>query len=461
MGGRVGRAARTPRRATAFARLGSLAEPPTPDKMALDLLLAGGTLLDARTGDARRADVLIRDGQIAEVAEAIDPPDGVRVYDATGKTVSQGWFDMHVHFREPGQEHKETIETGARAAAFGGFTGVACMPNTDPPIATRDVVEFVRKRAEGLVVDVHPIGTVSKKREGKELAEMADMAAGGAVAFSDDGSPVQHGGLMRHALEYARTLDKPILGHEEDLTLNPHGHMNEGAVATRLGLPGIPGLAEEAMIARDALLAEFTGGRFHVCHISTARAVDIVRDAKARGIPITTEACPHHWALTDAAVETSGYDTNTKMHPPLRTAADVEAIKDGLADGTIDAIATDHAPHAGFEKEVEFTEAPFGILGLETCWPLTVRDLVRPGVLTLAQAVHKLAVAPREILGLAVPTFEVGAPATLTVFDDSTPWTLEPRHLKSKSKNTPFVGDAMLGRAWAVVNNGLFVEAEA
>lgn len=432
--------------------------------MSLDLLLAGGTVLDARTGTARRADLLIRDGRIAAVGESLqDAPEAedVRVYDASGKTISQGWMDMHVHFREPGQEHKETIETGARAAAFGGFTAVACMPNTEPPIATRDVVEFVAKRAEGLVVDVHPIGTVSKGRKGEELAEMADMAAGGAVAFSDDGSPVQHGGLMRRALEYARTLGKPILGHEEDLTLNPHGHMNEGAVATRLGLPGIPGLAEEAMIARDALLAEFTGGRFHVCHISTAAAVDIVRRAKARGVPITAEACPHHWALTDAAVEASDYDTHTKMHPPLRTAADAQAIKDGLADGTIDVIATDHAPHAGFEKEVEFIEAPFGILGLETCWGLTGRDLLAPGVLTVEDAVHKLAVAPREILGLEVPSLDEGAAANLTVFDATTEWTFEARHIRSKSHNTPFVGAPMVGRAWAVVNHGQFVEAEA
>lgn len=429
--------------------------------MSLDLLLSGGTVLDALAGTSRRADVLIRDGRIAGVGEGLSAPQGVRTYDATGKTISQGWMDMHVHFREPGQEHKETIETGARAAAWGGFTAVACMPNTDPPIATRDVVEFVKKRAEGLAVDVHPIGTVSKGRRGEELAEMADMKAGGAVAFSDDGSPVQHGGLMRRALEYARTLGLPILGHEEDLTLNPHGHMNEGAVATRLGLPGIPGLAEEAMIARDALLAEFTGGRFHVCHISTARAVDVVRRAKARGVPITAEACPHHWALTDQAVEDSGYDTHTKMHPPLRTAADAQAIKDGLADGTIDAIATDHAPHAGFEKEVEFVEAPFGILGLETCWPLTVRDLVAPGVLPLERAVAALAVAPRLVLGLEVPTVDEGAAANLTVFDATTEWTFGREHVRSKSHNTPFLGAPMVGRAWAVVNNGQFVEAEA
>lgn len=427
--------------------------------MPLDLLISGGTLLDATTGESRRADLLIRDGRLAEIGDDLDAPDGVRVYDATGRTISQGWMDMHVHLREPGQEHKETIATGARAAAWGGFTAVACMPNTAPPIATRDVVEFVRGRAAGLAVDVYPIGTVSRERKGEQLAEMADMAAGGAVAFSDDGSPVQHGGLMRRALEYARTLDVPILGHEEDLTLNPHGHMNEGAVATRLGLPGIPALAEEAMIARDVLLAEATGARFHVCHISTARAVELVREAQARGVRVTAEACPHHWALTDEAVEASGYDTHTKMHPPLRTAADCEAIKAGLADGTISVIATDHAPHAAFEKEVEFIEAPFGILGLETCWGLVGRDLVAPGVLTLAQAVRALSVAPREVLGLPVPRLEEGAEANLTVFDAETEWTFEARHIQSKSRNTPFVGAPLVGKAWAVVNRGLLVEA--
>lgn len=426
-----------------------------------DLLLSGGLLLDLDTGDTTRADLLIRDGVITQIGEISDA-EGAEVVDISGKLISPGWMDMHVHFREPGQEHKETIETGARAAAWGGFTAVACMPNTTPPIATRDVVEFVLARQQSLPVAVYPIGTVSKGREGNEMAEMGDMAEGGAVAFSDDGSPVQHGGLMRRALEYARTLGTPILGHEEDLTLNAdHGHMNEGAVATRLGLPGIPGLAEEAMIARDALLAEFTGGHVHVCHISTARAVDIVRRAKARGVPITAEACPHHWTLTDEAVAESGYDTHTKMHPPLRTAEDVQAIKDGLADGTIDVIATDHAPHAPFEKEVEYIEAPFGILGLETCWPLTVRELIEPGVISLHEAVRKLAVAPREILGLAVPRIAEGETAELTVFDAETRWTFEDRHIQSKSRNTPFVGSEMVGKAWGIVNRGRWVPAEA
>lgn len=429
--------------------------------MTPDLLIQHGTLLDPETGETRSADILIRDGKIAQIAEDIDVEEGLPTFDATGKLISPGWMDMHVHFREPGQEHKETVETGARAAAFGGFTAVACMPNTDPPIATRDVVEFVRKRAEGLAVDVYPVGAVTKARAGEHLAELGDMAEGGAVAFSDDGSPVQDAGLMRRALEYARTLDKPILQHEEDLTLNPHGHMHEGAVATRLGVPGIPALAEEVMIARDVMLAEFTGGHVHVQHISTGKAVALVRDAKARGIAMTTEVCPHHFALTDEAVAASDYDTHTKMHPPLRTADDVAAIKEGLRDGTIDAICTDHAPHATFEKEVEFTAAPFGILGLETCWGLVGRELIRPGVLTVAEAVRKLTVEPRRILRLPVPTLREGQPATLTIFDAETEWTFGAEHIRSKSKNTPFVGDTLVGRAWAIYNHGQFVEADA
>jgi dihydroorotase len=334
------------------------------------------------------------------------------------------------------------------------------MPNTDPPIATRDVVEFVIKRAERQPVDVYPIGTVSRGRKGEALAEMGDMADGGAVAFSDDGSPVQHAGLMRRALEYARTVGRPILQHAEDLTLNEHGHMHEGAVSTRLGLPGIPALAEEVMIARDALLAAFTGGHVHVCHISTAGAVQIVREAKARGVPMTAEVCPHHFAMTDEDVERSEYDTHTKMHPPLRTQADVEAIKEGLRDGTIDAICTDHAPHATFEKEVEFIAAPFGILGLETCWGLVGRELIGPGVLSVSQAVFKLAIAPREILGLPVPVIASGEAANITIFDADTEWVFEERHIRSKSRNTPFVGSRMVGRARAIYNRGRLVVAE-
>ncbi|MEX0599053.1 MAG: dihydroorotase [Rhodothermales bacterium] len=427
--------------------------------MTPDLLLRGGTLLDPVSGAERQADVRIRDGRISSVGSDLDPGDDP-VYDCSGKLISPGWMDMHVHFREPGYEHKETIETGCRAAAAGGFTAVACMPNTDPPIHTRDVVEFIIERAEKTAVDVHPIACVSKNRKGKTLTEMADLADGGAVAFSDDGSPVQHAGLMRRALEYSSTLEKPIINHMEELTLNVDGHMHEGDVSTRLGLPGIPALSEEVMIARDVLLAGFTGGHVHVAHISTATAVELVRRARKQGIHVTAEVCPHHFVLTDEAVEETGFDTNTKMHPPLRGARDVAAIKEGLRDGTIDAICTDHAPHASFEKEVEYIRAPFGILGLETAWGLIGHALIDAGVLSVAEAVHKLTVAPRTILRLDVPTLDEGAEACLTIFDATTEWTFEERHIRSKSRNTPFVGHRMVGRAWAIYNKQHFVEAD-
>ncbi len=430
---------------------------PSPAIMTPDLLLHNGTLLDPETGETRQADLLVKGGKIARIGQGLDA-DGVPAYDAAGKLISPGWMDMHVHLREPGFEHKETIETGCRAAAFGGFTAVACMPNTDPPIHTRDVVEFVIERAERTAVDVYPVACVSKERKGKELTEMADLAEGGAVAFSDDGAPVQHSGLMRRALEYASMLERPIINHMEDLTMGPKGHMNEGEVSTRLGVSPVPALSEEVMIARDLLLAEFTGGLLHVAHISTAKAVALVRQVRAQGIPVTAEVCTHHLALTDQAVEDTAFSTHTKMHPPLRTAADVEALKAGLRDGTIDAICTDHAPHASFEKEVEFIAAPFGIIGLETAWGLVGRELIAPGLLTVAEAVRKLTVAPRRILRLPLPRLAEGEAANLTVFDASTRWTFTEKHIRSKSRNTPFVGHAMVGRAWAVYNKGRFVE---
>jgi len=428
--------------------------------MTPDLLLRGGTLLDPETGATESADLLIRDGTIAERGPALAPDDDVPVYDASGAHVSPGWMDMHVHLREPGFEHKETIATGTRAAAAGGFTAVACMPNTEPPIHTRDVVEFVRERAADTPVDVHPIACVSKERAGAELAELADLAAGGAVAFSDDGAPVHHAGLMRRALEYSTMLDCPIINHMEVPALNPDGQMHEGEVSARIGLDGIPGLADDVMIARDVELAAFTGGHVHVAHISTARGVELVRRAKARDLPVTAEVCPHHVALTDAAVERSGFDTHTKMHPPLRSAADVEALKAGLADGTIDALCTDHAPHAAYEKEVEFTAAPFGITGLETAWGLIGRELIEPGVLSVAEAVRALTVAPRRILGLDVPALEVGAPAALTVFDASHRWTFAEEHVRSKSRNTPFLGTELVGRPRAIYNDGQLVRSD-
>lgn len=422
-----------------------------------DIVFVGGEILDPASGNINKADILVRDGVIVTVAADVDTS-GCQVVDCTGKMISPGWMDMHVHLREPGQEHKETILSGCEAAAAGGFTAVACMPNTDPPLHTRDVVEFVIDRGQATPVDVHPIACVSRDRAGKELTEMADLVEGGAVAFSDDGSPVYDAGLMRRALEYSAMLDRPVINHMEDLTLNPHGHMNEGTVATRLGVPGIPGLAEEVMIARDILIAEFTGGHVHVAHISTGRAVELVRDGKARGINVTSEVCAHHFALTDEVVEKTSYSTNTKMHPPLRTAGDVQAMKDGLADGTIDAICTDHAPHASFEKEVEFIAAPFGIIGLETAWGLTCRELVKPGVLSLAEAVRKLTIEPRSILRLPEVKIAEGEPANVTIFDATTEWTFGEEDIRSKSHNTPFIGSAMVGRVAGIYNRGMLYQ---
>ncbi|WP_022834650.1 dihydroorotase [Salisaeta longa] len=421
--------------------------------MTPDLLIQNGRVLDPVAGTVRTADILIRDGNIASVGTDVAASD-VPTYDATGRLVSPGWLDMHVHLREPGFEHKETIATGARAAVKGGFTAVACMPNTEPAIHTRDVVEFVRQRAAETPITVHPIGTVSKERAGRSLAEMGDLAAGGAVAFSDDGAPVYDAGLMRRALEYSATLKRPIINHMENRALNPDGHMHEGSVSARLGIGGIPGLSEDVMVARDIELAAYTGGHLHVAHISTARSVELVRRAKAEGVPVTAEVCTHHLALTDEAVASSDFSTHTKMHPPLRPARDVDALKAGLADGTIDALCTDHAPHAPHEKEVEFTAAPFGIIGLETAWGLIGRELIAPGHLSVEEAVGKLTVAPRRILNLPAPTLDEGAPANLTIFDTDTSWTFSGDDIRSKSRNTPFVGAAMQGKAWAVYTKG-------
>lgn len=422
-----------------------------------DLLIKNVKPVSSSHDGGKQVDIRIRSGNITEIGQDLEVKGNEKVHDAGGSYVSPGWMDMHVHFREPGYEHKETIETGCRAAAFGGFTEVACMPNTNPPIHARDVVEFIKKKSERLPVNVHPIGCVSKERKGESIAEMADMQEGGAVAFSDDGDPVYNSELMRVALEYSSMLGMPIINHEEDLKLSRPGHMHEGKVSTRLGLEGTPGIAEEVMIARDILLAEFTGGHVHVAHISTAKAVDLVRRAKAEGIHVTTEVCTHHFDLTDEEIERQNFDTNYKMHPPLRTQEDVEAMIEGLADGTIDAICTDHAPHAIEEKEVEFIYAPNGIIGLETAWGVTGRRLLKPGKMKLREVLAKLIDNPRNILNLDIPKIEEGTPANLTLFNTDREWIFEQKHIKSKSKNSPYVGSQMVGKAEAIYNNGQFV----
>jgi len=405
-----------------------------------------------------KKDIRIKNGEISEIADEITESDGEELFDAKGAYISGGWMDMHVHFREPGFEHKETVETGCRSAAFGGFTEVACMPNTKPATHTRDVVEFIKKKAEKEAVDVHPIGCVTKERAGKSIAEMSDMKAGGAVAFSDDGDPVYSSQVMRVALEYSSMLGVPIINHEEDLELSRPGHMNEGVVSTKLGLEGTPGIAEETMIARDILLAGFTGGHIHVAHISTRKAVDLVRKAKAEGVNVTTEVCTHHFDLTDEEIDKRHFDTNVKMHPPLRTQDDVDAMIEGLADGTIDVICTDHAPHSIDEKEVEFIYAPNGITGLDTAWSITNMRLLKPGKLSLDEVLEKLVVNPRKILNLNVPELKLGEKANLTIFNTDETWTYSEREARSKSKNSPYLGDSLTGRATAIYNRGRFVE---
>lgn len=422
-----------------------------------DLLIKNARLATDKKISRDKVDIRIKNSKIAEISDSLEKKDGEKLTDAEGAFVSPGWMDMHVHLREPGFEHKETIESGCRAAAFGGFTAVACMPNTNPPIHTRDVVEFIKGKSVALPVDVYPIACVSKDRKGHSIAEMADLKEGGAVAFSDDGDPVYNAGLMRIALQYASMLDMPIINHEEDLELSRPGYMNEGRVSARLGLDGTPGIAEEVMIARDIMLAELTGGHIHVAHISTRKAVDLVRQGKARGINVTTEVCTHHFDLTDEEIERRHFDTNCKMHPPLRTEDDRLAMIEGLKDGTIDVICTDHAPHAVEEKDQEFIDAPNGIIGLETSFGVTGRRLLATKALSLSEVIKKMVVNPRTILHLPVPKLEVGEAANLTIFDPSLKWTFEKRHVKSRSMNSPYLGDELTGKALGIYNKGRFV----
>lgn len=421
-----------------------------------NLLIQNAKPVDSNHDGNDTVDIRIKDGVISEIGSGLEKQDGEEVFDADGACISGGWMDMHVHFREPGYEHKETVETGCRSAMFGGFTEVACMPNTKPAIHTRDVVEFIRNKSEKQLVDVHPIGCVTKERKGESIAEMSDMKEGGAVAFSDDGDPVYNSQVMRVALEYSSMLGVPIINHEEDLALSRPGHMHEGEISARLGLDGTPGIAEEAMIARDILLAGFTGGHIHVAHISTRKAVDLVRQAKKEGVNVTTEVCTHHFDLTDKEVETRNFDTNVKMHPPLRTQDDVDAMIEGLADGTIDAICTDHAPHAIEEKEVEFIYAPNGIIGLDTAWSISVKRLLKTGKLSLQQLIEKLVINPRQILNLDIPEIKEGQIANLTIFNTDQEWTYSKNEVRSKSKNSPYLGETMTGRALAVYNKNRF-----
>jgi len=375
------------------------------------------------------------------------------VVDAKGMIVCPGLIDVHVHLREPGNEEDETIATGAAAALAGGVTSVACMPNTIPPIDTQAAAEFVVLQGQrARQVNVYPVGAVSKGRKGEELAELGQLVAGGAVAFTDDGAPVADAGLMRRALEYSKMFDLVIMQHCQVPELTVRGVMNEGFESTRLGLGGMPAAAEDIMVARDIRLAEITGGRVHIQHISTARSVELVREGKKRGIRVTAEACPHHFSLTDECLRT--FDSNFKMNPPLRTQADVEAVIEGLKDDTIEILATDHAPHAREKKMRELDLAPFGIVGLETLIPITVTRLIEPGHLSWPEAIRKLTINAAQLLGIPKGTLRPGADADVTIIDPSTPWTIDPTQFRSKSQNTPFGGWEVRGRAHTVLVGG-------
>lgn len=424
--------------------------------MSETILLRGGRVVDPSESLDDVRDVLLADGTVAEVGEGLEAPEGARVVECTGLLVTPGLIDVHVHLREPGEEHKETIATGARAAAAGGFTAVCAMPNTDPPIDDPAAVGFVA--AEGRragAARVYPVGCISQGRAGERLALVGEMVEAGAVAITDDGSPVMNSGLMRLALEYSQAFDIPVADHPEDLGLSDGGHMNEGIMSTRLGLPGKPNASEDAHIIRDLLLAELTGGHIHLQHVSTRHGVEMIRQAKARGVRVTAEASPHHLILTHEAVE--GYRTEAKMNPPLRAQEDVDAVRAGLADGTLDTLATDHAPHHYDEKEAAFADAPNGIVGLETALGLVWTRVVGEGVIDASTMVERMSCQPARAFKLPGGTLAPGAVADVTVFDPEAEWTVEPTRFLSKSRNTPFEGWSLKGRPRYTVVGGRVV----
>jgi dihydroorotase len=420
----------------------------------MQLLLKNGRLVDPLTGRDEALDLLITDGRIDRIGHSLTSA-SAQVIELRGKVIAPGFIDMHVHLREPGFEYKETIASGCAAAAAGGFTAVCCMPNTNPPIDDESVIRFIQARAKvalGGLVDVYPVAAVTMARKGEHLAPLAELATAGAVAFSDDGDPVADTELMRRALEYSAMFGKPVIQHAQDPALSKGGVANEGFVATSLGLPVIPRLAEEIMVARDIRLAAYTGGLYHVAHVSTAETLATIRKGKADGVHVTCEVTPHHFVLTDESLRS--FDTNFKMNPPLRTQDDVEAMKAGLRDGTIDAIATDHAPHSFDEKEVEFQVAPFGIIGLETAVGLALTELLGKNVLSLYQLVEKFSLNPRRILHLPDIKIEEGEMANLSLLDPVTEWVVDPPSFRSHSRNTPFGGYHLTGRPIGVLNNG-------
>jgi dihydroorotase len=419
------------------------------------LIIRNGRVVDPASGLDSVADVLIEENRIAAVGEKLQVS-GAEKFDASGLIVAPGFIDMHVHLREPGFEYAETIESGARAAAAGGFTTICCMPNTSPVNDNATVTSYIIERAERhAVVNVLPIGAITKGSAGEELSAIGSMKQAGIVAISDDGRPVMNARVMRRAMETARSFGIPVIDHCEDLHLSAGGDMHEGVESVRLGLRGIPAASEDVMVARDILLAELTGARFHVAHISSRHSVDMVAFAKSRGIAVTCEATPHHFALSDS--EMPPYDSNYKMKPPLRSACDAGAVTQGIVAGTVDAIATDHAPHAGSEKMQEFEKCPFGIIGLETAIGLALERLVHTGKIPLARMVELLATGPARVLNLKRGRLAVGAPADVTILDLQREWTFDVNKSASKSRNSPFHGHSFRGGAVATIVNGRVV----
>ena len=422
----------------------------------MSLVIRGGHVLDPANSVDAIQDLLIQDGKIAGLGPKLAVPQGTTVLDAAGKIVCPGFIDMHVHLREPGYEYKETVASGTRAAAAGGFTAVCCMANTSPVNDNRSITDYIlaKARTDG-VVRVYPIGAVTRGLEGKELAELAELAEAGCVGFSDDGKCVMNAELYRRAMEYTLPFAAPVISHAEDHTLSRGGAMHEGVISTELGLRGIPAAAEDVMVARDLVLAELTGAHVHIAHLSTAGAVRLVRDAKARGVRVTAEVTPHHLLLTDEAVRS--WDANTKMAPPLRTKRDTEALVEALADGTVDCIATDHAPHAVADKEGEFDRAANGIVGLETVFTVLHDRLVRRGVLPLPTLVARLSRDPARLLNLTGGSLTVGAAADVTLIDPGATVTIDPARFASKSRNTPFAGWTATGSPWKTIVAGIIV----
>ena len=416
----------------------------------MKILLKGLILLNPEQKLNMKSDLLIEDGIIKKIDNVSkEEQKNARIYELNNKYCVPGLFDMHVHLREPGREDEETIETGCNAAAAGGFTGVACMPNTNPAIDSAEVVKFIIEKSLNHLVEVYPIASATIERKGESLSPIAELNEAGAVAFSDDGDSIANARILRFAFEYTKMYNSVIVEHCEDPSFKC-GAMNEGITSTFLGLPAIPSLAEDLIVMRDILVAEYTGGKIHIAHISTKNAVDMVRQAKKKGLKVTSEITPHHFTLTEEAVKS--YDTNMKMNPPLRTRDDIEAILKGLKDGTIDCIASDHAPHAIEEKEMEFQYAPNGILGLETSLGLSISELVHKKILSIEQLVEKMAINPRKILNLPIPKIAEDEQANITIFDPDIVWQVDINNFKSKSKNSPFDKRLLTGKSIAVIN---------